>query len=315
MERTMLESQVKIIFRETVKPSTPTPPHLRTFNLSMVDQISATMHVSSLIFYNPTTQTQPLDITGLKLALSQTLTHFYPLAGRCKDDSTIICNDQGIPFIVAHVNCTLSAVLGSSQSLDLSTKFQFCPPKDILSTGKQHISELVHLAFQVNVFSCGGVVIGCYLLHKILDGTSFGLFFKHWSALARTNCNELIQPDFDSTVIAFPPYHSKPQKQEKPDNSGFQSYLSTYDSLKKVAKGFIFSDVALTKLKAMAASKHVPNPTRFESLLGFIWEQCLVSESVLYDKHTENPVLYFAAEMRKSDTNLKAEAIFDELNL
>ncbi|XP_074293704.1 limonoid 21-O-acetyltransferse-like [Silene latifolia] len=132
------------------------------------------MHISSLIFYNPTTQTQPVDITALKLALSKTLVHYYPLAGRLKDDSTIICNDEGIPFVVADVNCTLSAVLGSSQSLDLSTKYQFCPPLDILSTGEQHISELAHLAFQVNVFSCGGVVIGCYMLHKIMDGTSFG---------------------------------------------------------------------------------------------------------------------------------------------
>ncbi|XP_074293700.1 stemmadenine O-acetyltransferase-like [Silene latifolia] len=258
----MLDSEVKIISRETVKPSTPTPPCLRTFNLSMVDQISATMHISSLIFYNPTTQTQPVDITD--------------------------------------VNCTLSTVLGSSQSLDLSTKFQFCPPLDIVSTGKQPISELAHLGFQVNVFSCGGVVIGCYLLHKILDGTSFGLFFKHWSVLARTNCDDLIQPDFNSTVIAFPPYHPEPQKHEEPaDNSSFQSYLSTYDGLKKVIKGFIFSDVALNKLKAMAASKHVPNPTRFESLVGFIWEQCLATESVLYGKHTENPMMNFAAEMRK----------------
>ncbi|XP_074293702.1 limonoid 1-O-acetyltransferse-like [Silene latifolia] len=38
--------------------------------------------------------------------------------------------------------------------------------------------------------------------------------------------------------------------------------------LKKVGKGFLFSDVALTKLKAMVTSKQVPKPTRFESVLG-----------------------------------------------
>ncbi|KAH9615549.1 hypothetical protein KSS87_013946 [Heliosperma pusillum] len=316
METSLLELEVKIISRETVKPSTPTPSHLRTFNLSMVDQISPTMHVSSLIFYNQTTETQPLDITVLKLALSQTLVDYYPLAGRCKDESTIICNDEGVPFIVAHVNCTLSAVLGSSSTLDLSTKFQFLPPMDILSTGEQHISELSHLAFQVNVFRCGGVVIGCYMLHKILDGISFGLFLQHWSALARNKFDDdlnLTQPDFKSTVIAFPPYQHHPEPQQKqqdpepeqelepelePDKSSFETYIPTYDSLKKVGKGFIFSEVALTKLKAMAASKHVPNPTRFESVVGFIWEQCLATESVI-SKHTESPVLYFSAEMRK----------------
>ncbi|XP_074293708.1 stemmadenine O-acetyltransferase-like [Silene latifolia] len=298
METTLLEAEVKIISRETVKPSTLTPPHLRTFNLSMIDQISRLLHVSSLIFYNPNTQTQPLDIPGLKVALSETLSHFYPLAGRCKDESTIICNDAGIPFIEAHVNCSLSAVLSSRQKLDMSSMFQFCPPKEYLNTGKQHISELVHLAFQVNVFSCGGVVIGCYMLHKIMDGTSFGLFFKHWSALTRKNYDDLIQPDFESTVIAFPPYHPEQKQQEQTVNPDYKYYYPTDDSLKIVVKGFTFSNVALTKLKAMAASKHVPNPTRFESVLGFIWEQCLAAESVVY-KHTELPVLIFAADIRK----------------
>ncbi|XP_074291770.1 stemmadenine O-acetyltransferase-like [Silene latifolia] len=298
METVLLEPEVKIISRETVKPSTLTPPHLRIFNLSMIDQISAPLHVSSLIFYNPTTETQPLDITGLKVALSQTLSQFYPLAGRCKDDSTIICNDEGATFVVAHVNCSLSAVLSSPQKLDFLSKFQFCPPKDILSTGKQHISELVHLAFQVNVFSCGGVVIGCYMLHKILDGTSFGLFFKYWSALARKNYDDLIQPDFDSTVTVFPPFLPEQKEKEEPVNPDYKYYIPTDDSLKIVGKGFIFSDAALTKLKAMATSEYVPNPTRFESVLGFIWERCLAAESEM-SKHNEAPVLLFAADIRK----------------
>ncbi|KAH9619015.1 hypothetical protein KSS87_000442 [Heliosperma pusillum] len=40
METSLLEPEVKIISRETVKPSNPTPSHLRTFNLSMMDQMS-----------------------------------------------------------------------------------------------------------------------------------------------------------------------------------------------------------------------------------------------------------------------------------
>ncbi|KAH9615551.1 hypothetical protein KSS87_013948 [Heliosperma pusillum] len=298
METPLFEPDVKIISTETVKPSTPTPPHLRTFNLSMIDQISVAIHVSSLLFYNPTSVTQRPDITGLKLALSQTLAHFYPLAGRCKDNSTIICNDEGIPFIEAHVNCSLSAVLSSPQKLELLGKFQFFPPKDILSTGKEHISELVHLAFQVNVFRCGGVVIGCYMLHKILDGMSFGLFFRHWSALARKNYDDLIQPDFDSTVVVFPPYHPEQREKEETVNPEKKYCIPTNDSLKIVGKGFTFSDVALSRLKAMAASKHIPNPTRFESVLGFIWEQCLAAESTISNR-TEVPVLLFAADIRK----------------
>ncbi|KAK9665197.1 hypothetical protein RND81_14G096700 [Saponaria officinalis] len=298
METTSVEPQVKIISTETVKPFTPTPSHLRTFNLSMLDQISAPLHVSALLFYNAATQTQAVDITALKTALSETLSHFYPLAGRCKDESTIICNDEGVTFIEAHVDCSLSDVLGSCRKLDLLGKFQFFPPKDLLATGKQHVSELVQLAFQVNVFVCGGVVIGCYMLHKVLDGTSLGLFFKHWSAIARNSYDDVIQPDFDSTVAAFPPYHSEQQEKAPtviPDDS---YYAPNDDNLKIVGKGFVFSDVAVSKLKAKAASKQVPNPTRFEAVLGFIWEQALAAESAV-SAHAEPPVLLFAADIRK----------------
>ncbi|KAL9237450.1 hypothetical protein vseg_011996 [Gypsophila vaccaria] len=298
METTSVEPQVRIISTETVKPSTPTPSHLQTFSLSMLDQISAPLHVTALLLYNPTTETQPVDVAGLKTALSETLRHFYPLAGRCKDDSTIDCNDEGVPFIEAHVDCSLAAVLGSPRKLDLLGKFQFFPPKDLLATGKQNISELVHLAFQVNVFVCGGVAIGCYMLHKVMDGTSFGLFFKHWSAITRKSYSDLIQPDFDSTVAAFPPHHAEQQETAQkviPDDS---YYSSSDDSVKIVGKGFVFSDVAVNKLKDTAASEQVPNPTRFEAVLGFIWEQALAAESAV-SAHTEPPVLLFAADIRK----------------
>jgi shikimate O-hydroxycinnamoyltransferase len=47
----------------------------------------------------------------LKKAFSETLTLFYPFAGRIRDELFIDCNDDGATYIEAHVTCNMSVIL------------------------------------------------------------------------------------------------------------------------------------------------------------------------------------------------------------
>ncbi|KAM7278943.1 hypothetical protein ACFE04_006077 [Oxalis oulophora] len=92
------EMKIEIVRRETIKPSSPTPDHLRKFKLSFLDQLIPNEYVSLLLYYPPK-DFDPKDggnmLDRLKSSLSKTLTRFYPFAGRLNDDVSVDCNDEG----------------------------------------------------------------------------------------------------------------------------------------------------------------------------------------------------------------------------
>ncbi|KAL9244332.1 hypothetical protein vseg_018119 [Gypsophila vaccaria] len=165
--------QVKVISNETLKPSTPTPPKLQRFTLNVFDQAFPPLHSHMVLFYQNSTS-QSVDTTSLKTSLQKTLTCFYPFAGRCEDESTVLCQDQGVPFVVTQVDSQLSEVVNAQNKMELYPLFM--PPKDekFDADKSMKISDLTLISFQVNVFLCGGVAIGCECLHKITDMAAFG---------------------------------------------------------------------------------------------------------------------------------------------
>ena len=97
--------------------------------------------------------------TVLKQSLSDVLTRYYPLAGRVKDNLTVDCNDEGVLYREAQVNCKLSDIVTHQNSAELK-KFLPC---DI--DGTHHFACTV----QANYFTCGGIAIGACISHKIAD--------------------------------------------------------------------------------------------------------------------------------------------------
>jgi hypothetical protein len=104
-----------------IKPSKPTPSHLQNFKLSLLDQLSPNIHGNTTFFYpnhnnnNYNNNNYFSDFLNksklLQNSLSQTLSHFYPLAGRLHDATTIHCNDDGVFFIESQTTTTLSEIL------------------------------------------------------------------------------------------------------------------------------------------------------------------------------------------------------------
>ncbi|KAK2965661.1 hypothetical protein RJ640_007667 [Escallonia rubra] len=99
-----------------------TPSHLKAYKVSFIDQLMPPVnYVPIFTYYTPPMKEateSPNSIKILKDSLSETLTRFYPLAGRVqnKDEYVINCNDKGIVFSTARVNnCAMTDFLSSTQ--------------------------------------------------------------------------------------------------------------------------------------------------------------------------------------------------------
>ncbi|XP_074313048.1 stemmadenine O-acetyltransferase-like [Silene latifolia] len=320
-----LKLEVQVISTEIIKPSTPTPTTSKLFTLSCLDQASAFAHFPILLFYRNIARddtgsgsgpnTQPIDITTLKTSLSETLTSFYPLAGRSNSESTILCEDQGIPFIETRVNCNLDDLLNSPRKLYLLGKI--LPSFQLyMSFGQRPIDEIVHVAIQLNVFLCGGVAISFYMLHKILDGASAGVFLNYWAALVRAKSStlniSLNEPDFEATIKAFPPIPPPINTNDSgaDDNDGEKAIASNLAYLKSitvVGKSFVFNNEAIKKLKdkVVTSDNKLTNPTSFEAVTGFFWHHIFAAACTaasLPNSDSGPSELFFTANVRQRMT-------------
>ncbi|KAG6582063.1 Salutaridinol 7-O-acetyltransferase, partial [Cucurbita argyrosperma subsp. sororia] len=256
--------EVKVLSRETIIPSSPTPPHLKSFKLSLLDQLSPMLYTPLLFFY-PITKTYDPNPTmaTLKDSLSQTLTRFYLLAGRIVGKS-IHCSDQGAVFIEASVSCNMSHILKQPNNEVLR---KLLPCSLLCSNPAEESPQVV---VQANIFSCGGIAISLCLLHKLMDGATFTSFLTSWASTNKgslDSSSNMICYDYKAFSSLFPqtnllPFH---QKLAKPANR------------KRCLRRFVFGTKSLLNLKAKAESRAVPNPSCVEALTGFIWKHAMMA--------------------------------------
>ncbi|KAG7944977.1 hypothetical protein I3843_15G130300 [Carya illinoinensis] len=261
----MATMTVKISSKETIKPSSPTPQHLRNHNLSFMDQLAPNTYIPIILFYHAKNDRDIDHVqrsSQLKMSLQQTLNRFYPLAGTIKEDYSIDCNDNGVEFCEAQVSCQLSEVL---QQFDAEILNQFLPFGAHVTNGAKTESREVLLAIQYNIFQCGGVAIGVCVSHIIADGISAVTFLNAWSATSRRD-NVAICPKFD--VANFFP---------KKDMHWYNRD-SLLSKEKIVTRRLVFnkSSIAALREKASPAADSQVKvqhyfPTRVEAVSALIW--------------------------------------------
>lgn len=303
----MVNIEVKVLSSETIKPSSPTPSHLRTFKLSSIDQI-APLNYSPLIFYYPLIDADQDKIkrisSRLKEALSETLSLFFPLAGRIRDHLFVDCNDEGVLFSEALVDCGLSKFL---EEPELNSLEKFLPCSQFCFVPMQ---EAVQVAIRLNVFNSGGIAIGMCFLHKMVDGTTMAAFLKSWVATASAlPCSDKpAPPDCLAASQRYPPREVLPA--EGP-------LLFKESWLIKTGKGvtrrFVFSPAAVSALKD-ALSAHEENPSRVLAVAGFIWKSAAAaSKIVLGPHHRKSSVVGFAVNLRPRVVTPMSESCFGNL--
>ncbi|KAL7176995.1 hypothetical protein ACSBR2_030349 [Camellia fascicularis] len=257
---------VEIVSSETIKPSSPIPSHLKTFNLSLLDQITPPFYIPTTIFYSPTINANQI-LQNIKDSLAEALSIFYPLAGRIKDHLSIDCNDGEIPILIERLN------------------------------------EAAHMVIQVNIFTCGGICIGLYFLHQIIDATALKAFLSCWAAIASRppgKESDSCPPNINAASL-FPPRSDSQLPLTLPPPEKLISYMFNQKWLHKkesgVSRRFVIDGAAISVLKSKVASKAVPNPTRFQVVASFICN-CAVSASTSLLGSQKPSVMYFAVNMR-----------------
>ena len=193
-----MKVDVEIISNEIIKPSSPTPDHLRHYQLSFLDQLCPKAYSPLVFFYELNIGDHDINEISNKIetSLSEVLTLFYPLAGRLNNDRFVDCNDEGVSFSVARVNSPshLSDAINNPLPSELCKYLPF------------ELNQLTEFSVgvQLNIFQQGGIAVGLCISHRIADALSCIMFVKTWVAIARGEADQVAHPEFISAKL-FPP--------------------------------------------------------------------------------------------------------------
>ncbi|PON64746.1 Transferase [Parasponia andersonii] len=198
----------------------------------------------------------------LKKSLSESLSCFYPFAGRIKNNITIECNDDGAPYVEAKLNGLLSTFL--EQPNNPGAIEQFFPA----AIQSPDAGTWPILQVQATFFDCGGLAVGVCTSHKLFDARTMSVFIKSWAETLKGS-GQTVVPVLDAASY-FPPgrhrsFRPPPQELNK---AGDQS----------VTKLFVFDKQTIVDLKAKTAGDRVKQPSRVEVVTALIWK-CVMAGS------------------------------------
>ncbi|XP_019260697.1 PREDICTED: vinorine synthase-like [Nicotiana attenuata] len=268
---------VKVLSKENIKPSVPTPQHLRNYKISFLDQFAPSSYIPVILFYNNANVVddhlnieKALASDLLKKSLAETLSYYYPLAGRFKDLNSIECNDDGVLYMEAQANFHLSMFL---ENPDIPFLNKFLPCKG--NCLEQSCKPL--LAVQTTTFECSGRAIGVCMLHKVIDASTMSAFLKTWAKLTHGEGDKTLGPDFTSAISLFPPIESLPSKFIR----NFENFY--FQGSKSPMRRFLFDSKAIKALKANTSSQSVPFPSKIEALTTFLCKRIATASKFLTD--------------------------------
>ncbi|KAI3745712.1 hypothetical protein L6452_08118 [Arctium lappa] len=261
--------EIEVISKESIKPSSPTPNHLKTFKLSVLDQLVVNPYVPIVLYYpnrngNNILQAQEKSL-ALKESLSKTLTQFYPLAGTVKNDLSIDCNDVGAYYAVALVRFRLDEFLSHPDHNLINRFLPFQPSLEGSGAGARVTNV------QVNIFKCGGIAIGLCIQHKIVDAAAVHTFLKGWTNMA-CGAKEVVYPNLTAPSL-FP---AKDLWLRESLMAMSAPWLK--EKMSCITKRFVFDVDAISTLRAEATRNGVQNPTRVEVVSALIWK-CAMAAS------------------------------------
>ncbi|KAJ7953316.1 HXXXD-type acyl-transferase family protein [Quillaja saponaria] len=156
-------------------------PEQNSITLSNLDLLSGRFPVSYFYFYLKPSKPVDHDFTAivetLKSSLSQTLSHYYPFAGRIvqnprTNEPEILCDNNGALVVEAQANIPLK-------------KLDFHNLNKCLQGKLVSIQPDFPLQIQVTNYTCGGISITFTFDHALGDASAFGNFMVSWSEIAQ----------------------------------------------------------------------------------------------------------------------------------
>ncbi|XP_004251812.1 stemmadenine O-acetyltransferase [Solanum lycopersicum] len=265
--------QVTILSKNLIKPSLPTPKHLKYHKLSFFDQVADVAHLPLVLFYPHCKNNSKHE--ELEESLSRILSHVYPLAGRFAEDdeSLILCLDQGVTYIKAKVNCTLDDLLQQTKKdLDLALSFW---PQGTMDVDDSNLFVTPLMVVQVTTFECGGLALAISIAHPVMDGcTTFKILYE-WTKVCKfgTPSKEISFMNFNVGAL-FPYKHDLSTLLEPPVDEGKRK-----DS-KLIARKFVFEKDAISRLREKFDSISESlgfKPSRVEMITALLWRSLIRS--------------------------------------
>ncbi|XP_074365860.1 diaboline synthase-like [Apium graveolens] len=276
--RSALKSATKLVSilstsQTLIKPALSTHPGLKQYNLSSRDVCTPDIYIPMVLFFpcpSASARSRVNKINHaerLKRSLAQTLTAYYPFAGRLSSSGTYVnCNDHGVEFVEARVGCNMSEILENppnySYDNDDSLGLLFRPGSlwDGLNINNNNSSPL--MVVQLNHFDCGGLAMAVSVTHRIIDGCGLSAFLAHWAAVS-SQSGKQVQPHYASWPSV-------------------DSVISPAEiiSLKKswITRRFVFQNSSLASIKALVAKQGlVENPTRVEVLTSLLYKSSIAA--------------------------------------
>uniref|UniRef100_A0A164TWI4 Acetyltransferase n=1 Tax=Daucus carota subsp. sativus TaxID=79200 RepID=A0A164TWI4_DAUCS len=264
----MCSQPVQHISEYFIKPSHLSQDSKQVIHLATWDLAMLSFHYiqRGLLFRKPEAQDNFIQVflQKLKDALSLTLAHFYPLAGRLakKQDSHsfvlfVDCvNSPGARFVHSSVDTTVSDIL-SPPYVPMIVRSFFDHHKAVNYDGLNMSLLTVQVTELID-----GIFIGCSINHSVADGTSFWNFFNTLSAI------------FQGSGVTSPPIHER----WFPDGYGpffrlpftrDDQFITRYDAPILKEKIFHFSVANLARIKAKTNALCKDRAVRISSLQAF----------------------------------------------
>ncbi|KAK3420109.1 hypothetical protein EUGRSUZ_G00903 [Eucalyptus grandis] len=190
--------KVEVRWKKFVKPSVPTPNNQRKLKLTSLDQLQMPIYIGVMFYYRDNVENPGVDISQRLLqmeeSLSETLTLFYPMAGRYieDDDCFIDCNDLGVELVYAKVDGQIVKLLHGDPDIDLLER---------LSKYPTNVVGNPLVVIQVNAFECSGLAISVRFTHKIGDMYTMAMFINSWATTCRGNVDAIVTPSFELSSV------------------------------------------------------------------------------------------------------------------
>ncbi|KAK8329282.1 hypothetical protein V6Z11_A11G308300 [Gossypium hirsutum] len=235
--------EVDIVSKQLIKPTSSTPHHLTTHKLSFLDQfVPSSYYLPTVFFYvNQETSIPPADI------IASNSIH--------EDHLSIARNDEGAYYVEARVNLPLCVFLNLPDSSYVS---QLLPESNWTETSAGGYIAMI----QVTNFACGGIAIGAFLSHVIVDAPA-------------------------AATVAYPRE---------------ATYLGMVNPFVKKgiwqSRRIVFDASAIASLKAKTASSSVPYPTRVE-VVSALLSKCIMAASKAKSDIQKSTLITHAVNLRQ----------------
>ncbi|CAN0839197.1 (13S,14R)-1,13-dihydroxy-N-methylcanadine 13-O-acetyltransferase AT1 [Linum grandiflorum] len=149
--------EVLIVSEERVKPSKS--QSLEPLKLSLMDQLTPTNYTPTILFYQNNNHSPFKNLASqLRRSLSETLSIYYPLAGRVRNNFDICDFHEGVLFLETRVKCKLSDFL-RNQGLH-NNRVELLNKLLPMRAELMFPDSVPQVAVQLNVFEFGGIGLG-----------------------------------------------------------------------------------------------------------------------------------------------------------